>query len=201
MHNRYREEEKLEKEACPETEAAKEAEVTEKGDPAAEAAATAEGSDTEALEAEVKRLQDLYLRTLADAENFKKRINEERIRERKYAAQPIWEKLITVIDIFDQAISVETNDPKLGNFLTGFTIINKQLKEIMEEEGVRKIAALNEKFDPAYHHAVEIEHDETKEDDIVLAVYQNGYVYKDRVLRPALVKVNKSKKEENINHE
>ena len=70
----------------------------------------------------------------------------------------------------------------------------------MEEEGVRK-SRLNEKFDPAYHHAVEIEHDETKEDDIVLAVYQNGYVYKDRVLRPALVKVNKSKKEENINHE
>ncbi len=143
----------------------------------------------------------MYLRTLADAENFKRRINEERIRERKYAAQGLLEKLISVIDIFDQAIGVETDDPKLKNFLTGFTIINKQLNEILEEEGVKKIDARDQIFDPAYHHAVEVEHDENKEDNIVLEVYQNGYTFKDRVLRPALVKVNKSKKEENIDHE
>ena len=86
--------------------------------PPRRAAVTAEGGDTEALKAEVKRLQDLYLRTLADAENFKKRINEERIRERKYAAQPIWEKLITVIDIFDQAIPASSQRSETGQFLT-----------------------------------------------------------------------------------
>ncbi len=193
MYNRYREEEKQEKEL-------KQAEAETSGEESA-AETEATGEETLDLEEEVKRLKDLYLRTLADAENFKRRINEERIRERKYAAQGLLEKLISVIDIFDQAIGVETDDPKLKNFLTGFTIINKQLNEILEEEGVKKIDARDQIFDPAYHHAVEVEHDENKEDNIVLEVYQNGYTFKDRVLRPALVKVNKSKKEENIDHE
>lgn len=208
MYNRYREEEKQEKE-LKQTEAetsgeesAAETEATGEETPAAPAEEKdAAGEETLDLEEEVKRLKDLYLRTLADAENFKRRINEERIRERKYAAQGLLEKLISVIDIFDQAIGVETDDPKLKNFLTGFTIINKQLNEILEEEGVKKIDARDQIFDPAYHHAVEVEHDENKEDNIVLEVYQNGYTFKDRVLRPALVKVNKSKKEENIDHE
>ncbi|MFY9537460.1 MAG: nucleotide exchange factor GrpE [Bacilli bacterium] len=208
MYNRYREEEKQEKElkqAEAETsgeESAAETEATGEETPVAPAEEKdAAGEETLDLEEEVKRLKDLYLRTLADAENFKRRINEERIRERKYAAQGLLEKLISVIDIFDQAIGVETDDPKLKNFLTGFTIINKQLNEILEEEGVKKIDARDQIFDPAYHHAVEVEHDENKEDNIVLEVYQNGYTFKDRVLRPALVKVNKSKKEENIDHE
>jgi molecular chaperone GrpE len=208
MYNRYREEEKQEKE-LKQTEAetsgeesAAETEATGEETPVAPAEEKdAAGEETLDLEEEVKRLKDLYLRTLADAENFKRRINEERIRERKYAAQGLLEKLISVIDIFDQAIGVETDDPKLKNFLTGFTIINKQLNEILEEEGVKKIDARDQIFDPAYHHAVEVEHDENKEDNIVLEVYQNGYTFKDRVLRPALVKVNKSKKEENIDHE
>ena len=208
MYNRYREEEKQEKE-LKQTEAetsgeetAAETEATGEETPVAPAEEIdAAGEETLDLEEEVKRLKDLYLRTLADAENFKRRINEERIRERKYAAQGLLEKLISVIDIFDQAIGVETDDPKLKNFLTGFTIINKQLNEILEEEGVKKIDARDQIFDPAYHHAVEVEHDENKEDNIVLEVYQNGYTFKDRVLRPALVKVNKSKKEENIDHE
>lgn len=208
MYNRYREEEKQEKE-LKQTEAetsgeetAAETEATGEETPVAPAEEKdAAGEETLDLEEEVKRLKDLYLRTLADAENFKRRINEERIRERKYAAQGLLEKLISVIDIFDQAIGVETDDPKLKNFLTGFTIINKQLNEILEEEGVKKIDARDQIFDPAYHHAVEVEHDENKEDNIVLEVYQNGYTFKDRVLRPALVKVNKSKKEENIDYE
>ena len=208
MYNRYREEEKQEKE-LKQTEAetsgeetAAETEATGEETPVAPAEEKdAAGEETLDLEEEVKRLKDLYLRTLADTENFKRRINEERIRERKYAAQGLLEKLISVIDIFDQAIGVEADDPKLKNFLTGFTIINKQLNEILEEEGVKKIDARDQIFDPAYHHAVEVEHDENKEDNIVLEVYQNGYTFKDRVLRPALVKVNKSKKEENIDHE
>ncbi|MCK9536835.1 MAG: nucleotide exchange factor GrpE [Bacilli bacterium] len=202
MHNRYREEEKQETklkntidgEAAPETAAPEATEVeTEVSFPTKE--------EIEELTAEIKKLNDLYLRTLADAENYKKRINEERIRERKYGAQRIFEKMISVLDVFDQALNVETDDQKLKNFLIGFTMINKQLKEIAEEEGVKKIEALNQKFDPTYHHAMEVEYNEEKDDNIVLEVYQNGYTYKDRVLRPALVKVNKSKKEEDLNNE
>ena len=205
MHNRYREEEKQETKLKNTVDAAcdtdTEATVPKVTEVEVEEASPPEKDEIEELNAEVKRLKDLYLRNLADTENFKKRINEERIRERKYGAQQIFEKMISVLDVFDQALNVETDDQKLKNFLVGFTMINKQLKEIAEEEGVKKIEALNQKFNPTYHHAMEVEYDKDKDDNIVLEVYQNGYTFKDRVLRPALVKVNKSKKEEDINNE
>ena len=70
-------------------------------------------------------------------------------------------------------------------------MINNNLKQALEEEGVKKIKAVGEKFDPRYHHAVETAWDESKEEGIVLSEMQTGYMYKDRVLRPSLVKVNK----------
>ena len=69
--------------------------------------------DLDLLSAEVKRLNNLYLRTLADSENYKKRIDEEKIRDRKYAAQNVLEQLVNIIDIFDKAVSVNNDDPKI----------------------------------------------------------------------------------------
>lgn len=148
-------------------------------------------SDIEALKEEAKKYKDQYLRVLADSENFKKRIDEERIRERKYGSQRILEKIIPSIDIFDKALNMKTDDEKVKNFLIGFEMINNNLKQALEEEGVKKIKAVGEKFDPRYHHAVETAWDESKEEGIVLSEMQTGYMYKDRVLRPSLVKVNK----------
>ena len=197
MHNRYREEDK--------EQTAKDEAINEE---VKEDLATTEGEviedfdEVEKLTAEVKRLTDVYLRSLAETEYFKKRINDERVRERKYGAQRIFERLVEVIDVFDKALGVETDDVKLKNFLIGFEMVNKQLKEIAEEEGVKKIEVKDQKFNPAYHHAMEVGNEKDKEDNIILEIYQNGYLYKDRVLRPALVKVNKkSNKEEKINNE
>ena len=111
-------------------------------------------SDREALKEEAKKYKDQYLRVLADSENFKKRIDEERIRERKYGSQRILEKIIPSIDIFDKALNMKTDDEKVKNFLIGFEMINNNLKQALEEEGVKKIKAVGEKFDPRYHHAV-----------------------------------------------
>lgn len=185
MPNRYREEEKLEKEEMNESEEKIDEVVLEES-----------STDIEKLKEENKKLKEQYLRTLADTENFKKRIDEERIRERKYGSQRLLEKIIPSIDIFDKAINIQTDDEKLKNFLIGFEMINNNLKQTLEEEGVKKIKALGEKFDPRYHHAVETEWDETKDEDIVLSEMQTGYMYKDRVLRPSLVKVNKKVNEE-----
>ena len=198
MYNRYREEEKEEIKETKENEAAKatepqeEEQQTEKA-PEAEADFVAE---VKKLQDEVKRLTDLYLRTLADAENFKKRINEERIRERKYGAQYLLEKLIVVVDIFGKALSLETDDVRMKNFLIGFEMIYKQLNQILEDEGVKKIETANQKFNPLYHHAVELGCVEGLEDEMIIEEIQSGYMYKDRVLRPAFVKVNKIQKEE-----
>lgn len=142
------------------------------------------------LKEENKKLKDQYVRTLADTENFKKRIDEERIRDRKYGSQRLLEKLVVSLDIFDKAVNMKTDDPNLNNFLIGFQMINNNINQVLEEEGVKKIKA-TDKFDPRYHDAIETDYDETKEEGTILMVIKDGYMYKDRVLSPSLVKVNK----------
>ena len=106
---------------------------------------------TENKEDELLKMTNSYLRVLADYENFKKRTNEERIKERKYVYQSLFEKLINVIDIFDKAVNMQTDDEKLKNFLMGFKMINDNLKQILEAEGVKKIITLDQKFVSSYH--------------------------------------------------
>lgn len=149
------------------------------------------------LENKLKQSNEQYLRTLAEMENFKKRINDERIKERKYASQRLLEKLITNTDIFDKACNMQTNDPNLNNFLIGFQMINNNIKNVLEEEGVKKIKC-DGLFDPHYQHAVDTDYDETKEEGAILAVIKDGYMYKDRVLVAAMVKVNKKPEENKV---
>ena len=132
------------------------------------------------LETEVKELtdqvaflKDQLLRNQAELENFKRRTNEERIRERKYAMQDFFSEIISVIDTFDRVVSAKTDDEKLKKYLTGFVMIN------------------NKPFDPAYHQAIEVVEVEGVEPNIVVEVIAEGYLYKDRVLRPSMVKVSK----------
>ena len=147
------------------------------------------------LEEEVKRLNDQLLRNRAELENFKRRMNEERIRERKYALQDIATDLVQIVDIFEKACGVTTDDPKMKNFLIGFQMVNGQFKNILETYGVKKIDALNKPFDPTVHQAVETEVNDELPEDTIVKVFMDGYMYKDRVLKPSMVIV--SKKSEN----
>lgn len=186
MNNRYREEEKQE---------------MEKEGVAQETVAEEEAPKDELtlLKEENQKLRELYLRTLADAENHKKRVDDERIRERKYASQKLLEKLVNTIDIFDKAVNMKTDDEKLNNFLIGFKMINSNIQTVLEEEGVKRIKTVGEKFDPRYHDAVEVNYDPSFDEDVILAETMSGYTYKDRVLRAAGVIVNKKKTEDTIN--
>ncbi len=204
MNNRYREEEKLEEELEQNESSDKVDETLEdnKND-----IVNSNCDDVLALQEEINKLKEennnlknQYLRTIADADNFKKRIDEERIRERKYASQKLLEKLVDNLDIFDKAVNMKTEDANLKNFLIGFKMINDNLKNILTEEGVKKINA-NGKFDPRYHHAVDTGYDENLEEDMILSVIKDGYMYKDRVLTAALVKVNKKPVEANDSEE
>lgn len=190
MNNRYREEEKN-KENIDEIKVETPEEVIIEEKPNEELAK---------IQEENKKLKEQYLRVLADSENFRKRIDEERIRERKYGSQRLLEKLVNSIDIFDKVVNIKTDDEKLKNFLIGFEMINNDLKQIIQDEGVKKIKTIGEKFDPRFHHAVETEWVETKDEDIILEETQSGYMYKDRVLRVALVKVNKKNEEKKENN-
>jgi len=144
----------------------------------------------ESLEAQVKELNDKYLRTLAEADNFKKRIQAEKVTDRKYAASNFAEQLLVPYEQFSKIVEMPTDNPLLSNFLIGFKMIKDQFKEVLEKEGVVQIKASGEMFDAKVHYAIEKENNKEKPNGIILEVLQNGYYFKDRILRPAMVKIN-----------
>lgn len=147
--------------------------------------------ENQALKKENAELKDQLLRNLAELENFKKRTNEERIKDRKYALADFLMQLIDIVDIFDKAVNKKTDDEKLKQFLDGFVMIDNSFKQILEKNGVKQIEALGKPFDPAYHSAIETVEVEGTESNIVVEELMTGYIYKDRVLRPSMVKVSK----------
>lgn len=166
--------------------------------PAAEETKT--NPEIEALEAaklEAAEFKDKYFRALAELDNAKKRAAEESKRERKYASQDVCDKMIDAVDIFDQALKMQTDDPQMKNFLYGFKMIRDMLFKVLEDEGVKQIAiAIGSPFDPLTQHAIETRTEPSMPDQAVLKVIKNGYHYKDRVLRPAMVETNLLPKEE-----
>lgn len=158
---------------------------------------TVPAEDFDKVTDELLELKDKYLRMLAETDNFKKRNAEELKREKQYASQPVADKLIDAIEIFDQALSVPTEDPQFKNFLYGFRMIKDMIMNVLLEEGVKPIPLkVGDPFDPNVAHAIDISHDPDLPDDVVLKVVKNGYKYKDRLLRPAMVHVNVKPKPE-----
>ena len=141
------------------------------------------------LEAKVVKYQNDYLKEKADLANTKKRLEKERITERKYAAMSICKKLVSPLDNFELALSHPIEDEAVKNFLQGFKMIQDQIKKEMESEGVSEIDALNEEYDPNFHQAIMTEKQEGTEANTVIEVLQKGYMFKDRVVRPAIVKI------------
>ena len=148
--------------------------------------------ELESVKEELEKAKKDVLVAKAEEINFKKRIDADKTQMIEYANQKILEKMITQLDMFDKVVSMETDDPVLKNYLLGFQMINNNLKQVLDEEGVKKIVVkTGDKLDPKYQHALQTTWDENYEEDVVLAELQTGYLYKGRVLRPALVKVNK----------
>ncbi len=144
----------------------------------------------EKLESEVKEMKDKWLRSVAELENFKKRMTQERINERKFASKNLIADLLVPLEQFNRAVSMETENDLLKNFLIGFKMINEQFYNVLIQDGLKEIDALNKPFDPNYHYAIEKESNKDKPNGINLEVIQKGYTYKEQILRPAMVKVN-----------
>lgn len=135
------------------------------------------------------RLNDQLLRQRAELENFKKRMNDERIKDNKYRSQSLATAILPALDTFERAMAVSTENEDVKNFLVGFEMIHKQFVESLASEGVKVIVAKGQPFDPNFHQAVAQEEVEGVEAGIVLDEMQKGYQLKDRVIRPAMVKV------------
>lgn len=146
-------------------------------------------AEIEALKNENLKIRDDYLRARADMENTKRRLNDEAIQNRKYASMKLVEALVNPVDMLVKVCSAEQTNPELNNFLIGFKMISNQIVDILQGDGLKEIEALGKEFDPNIHHAISKEHKEGVEPNMVIEVLQVGYKYKDRLVRPAMVKV------------
>lgn len=144
------------------------------------------------LEAKNAELTDKLLRNAAELENFKRRMNEERVKDRKYASCELVTDLVSILANLDKCVNMETDDPMLKNFLIGFKMINNQLFDRLYQDGLEEIKVeKGNVFDPNIHHAIETTEIEGIESNSITEVVQKGYKYKDRIIKPAMVKVNK----------
>lgn len=144
------------------------------------------------LEDKIKNLEEALLRSQAELINYKRRKDEETNRIIKYAEEDILKGFLPILDNFERAIGMDDDnlEDEVSKFLEGFKLMYKQIKDLLEKFEVKEIDCLGKEFDPALEQAVVMDHDETKESGVVTVVLQKGYMYKDRVLRTAMVKVN-----------
>lgn len=144
----------------------------------------------EELQKKLEEMENRFLRERADFENFKRRTSLDKEAQQKYRAQALITNLLPVLDNFGRALSVEVKTEEAQSIITGMDMIYRSLVDALKEEGLEEIEALNKEFDPNFHQAIMTGNDGEKESGIVLEEFQKGYVLKDRVIRPSMVKVN-----------
>jgi molecular chaperone GrpE len=160
-------------------------------------AATAEGtapasagdSELQKLKAERDSLLDRLARAQAEFENARRRASKEQQDFRDYAAADAIRPLLPVLDSFERALQTKSDS---GDFRNGVELIYKQLLDALAKLGVRAIPSKGEPFDPHVHEAIEMVETRDAADHEVLEELQRGYKLKDRLLRPAMVKVAKN---------
>lgn len=150
------------------------------------AARRAKAADETPAGQENRELQNRYLRTLADFENYRKRADREKADFYKYALAGVLKDLLPVLDNFDRSLEhAEEGD----DFHKGVLLIYKQMWDVLQRHGLRPIDQAGVPFDPKLHEAVVQEENPSVPSQTVTAILQKGYFLNGRLLRPALVKV------------
>lgn len=140
-----------------------------------------------ALEQEKEELMNRLLRLQADFDNYRKRTRAEREEILEYAASDLVCKLLPVIDNLERACA--STETAAGGVMEGVTMITRQIKELLEKEGLKAIECKGKPFNPQFHDAVLREESGEYPPDTVVDEFQKGYMLKDRVIRPSMVKV------------
>jgi len=144
-------------------------------------------SELEKLKAERDALVDRLARLQAEFENARKRASREQQEFRDYALADAVKSILPILDSFERALQTSKNER--SEIRSGVELIYKQLQDTLGKLGVRPIAAKGEQFDPHFHQAIELVDTNRAPDHQVLEELQRGYKLKDRLLRPAMVKV------------
>ncbi len=144
------------------------------------------------LKEQVAELTEKCARAQAEVINFKRRKEEETSLRLKYCNEGILLQLVNVVDNFERAIKMDDNDlaDEVSKFLSGFKMMYTNMLEILKANEVVEIACEGLEFDAKVMEAILVEHDDNKPSHVVLEVLQKGYMYKDKILRPAMVKIN-----------
>src|SRR5262245_51376599 len=158
---------------------------------AARADEAADAVDVDALKTERDALQDRLLRTAAEFDNYRKRIDRERRDQSESAAASLLAEVLPVVDNLERALQ-SPSGPEAAGYRAGVELIHRQLIDLLRKRGVTPIEALGVDFDPRVHQAVSQETSDAHRDGEVMEEMQRGYMLGDRLLRPAMVKVAKS---------
>ena len=150
--------------------------------------AEAEEFETAKLKAELEEMEDKYLRARAEIANMANRGKNEREQLQKYRSQDLAKKLLPSIDNLERALATEVSDDQGAGLKKGVEMVLESLRNALEEEGIEKIPAKGEAFDPNLHQAVQtVPATEDTPADTIVEVLQEGYKLHDRVLRPTMV--------------
>ncbi len=156
--------------------------------------------EVERLNKEKEELTTQKLMAIAESQNYKKRMDEEQAKFYKYHTFDICKQLISSLDNLDLALEREAKNEEMSAYLQGFKMVRNSLFQILEKEGVKEVESLGKEFDPNYMTSISIMNDPTHKNNEVVQVFQKAYMYKDRILRPAMVVVNQVE-EEVVNEE
>jgi len=155
------------------------------------------GNPTESLAQEIEILKNKldeadnrYLRLQADFDNFRRRTRLEAEANEKYRAQKLITDLLPAMDNFERALKMEADNEQTKSLMQGMEMVYRSMAEALKKEGVEPIEAVEKEFDPQIHQAVMQDNNENFGSNIVIEEFQKGYLLKDRVIRPSMVKVN-----------
>ena len=168
-------------------------EVGSQGQPQADGASSpdvqAQNEQLQKLEAERDALLDRLARQQAEFDNIRKRMQKEQADYREYALVDFARQFLPVLDSFDRALAAGGSEEDLRK---GMELIRRQLEDALGKIGVKSVAAKGEQFDPRVHEAIEMVETPDAKDNEVIDELQRGYQIKDRLLRPAMVRVAKN---------
>lgn len=150
--------------------------------------AVREEADVKKLATDLDDLRQTMLRRQADFDNYRKRIERERSEDGRRATARVIEGLIPVLDGFENALAAH-REAEYESYRKGFELIYKQLMDNVAKLGARRIDPLGKTFDPHLHQAMDRAETTEHADGTILTVFQPGYEFHGRVLRPALVRV------------
>jgi molecular chaperone GrpE len=142
------------------------------------------------LQGKLEEADNRYLRLQADFDNFRRRSRIELEASAKYRAQSIITDLLPAIDNFERALKMDVDNEQAKSLKQGVEMVYRSLLDALKNEGVEVIEAVGKEFDPHLHQAVMQAEDENFGPNIVVEEFQKGYMLKDRIIRPAMVKVN-----------